>query len=47
MYRRILTCSILALFMVNLSFGKDQILSEKEKSWLGKAYRYDKEGWII
>jgi len=48
MQKRILTFFfIIFLAFGFLSFGTAQNFTAKEKEWLAKAYRYDKNGWIF
>lgn len=47
MYKKILTFLLITFLVSNLSFGLAQKLTEKEKEWLAKAHRYDKNGWIF
>jgi hypothetical protein len=48
MHKRFLSFLLLAFLLASfLSFAAPQNLTEQEKEWLAKAYRYDKNGWIF
>lgn len=47
MRRRILKILLVAFFIGNLSLATAQNLTGREKQWLAKAYRNDKNGWIF
>lgn len=48
MNKKILSLSFIIFLAVNLSsFEAQQNLTAKEKEWMEKAYRHDKNGWIF